>query len=581
MDAASKKTGPVFVTTLYGAAYAPFLAPHLSSIARQRGEQAEAVVLWQDLPRSEISTLSLAYPWARFVETHETIGGDLHQRIPRKMHAWLQAAQMYPDRKIAFLDCDAVVVGDVLEYFADATGAERGGWDITFTWKDEVFPINTGVMLARSGEVAAVVFRAMIQRIEQVVKDKSQLGMALGSSGAADQFVLREMVGFCNYDRTAIKEVVDSEGTGGVRRVAFRGVPCRQLNEINCGAITPEVRVIHYKTGWHPILLEGKDFTANRPKTRCAEMFAYWHELEAESARESARLAVFASAERARAKFEPIADGYEERGILQSEMLAVCGVCEALDVDVVIESGRARGQSTLTMARYFAGSKTRIVSLEWLRDADAEFAEQRLAAYKHVELQYGNAHRLLPQVLEQLAGLRVAVVLDGPKGQEAIELIAKCFAGNSNGSAGTPRAEVVAGFIHDMRQGTSQRATLSRPLQAVEAAVSSGTGGATPRVFFTDDPAYCERFGGLDCVCLPKDEASITVHSWRPFKKGHEESVSYGPTLAVWFPVPARTATQVQSAPAKGTAAGSAAGNVAGNVGGGMSPLQKLIAANV
>jgi 2-polyprenyl-3-methyl-5-hydroxy-6-metoxy-1,4-benzoquinol methylase len=486
---------PVFVTTIYGEAYTPFVAPHLHAI-RQRYPRAEGVVVWQSVPRAEIDLLTRAYPSWRFIESADALSGDLHQRIPRKLHAWKRAAELHPDRPLAFLDCDTLLVRRLDEFFT-------GGWDIIYTWKDELFPINTGVILASSGRAAAALFQTMVDRVERIVREPRLLETALGSSGAADQHALREIVGFCSYDRYTVKTLHG-------RELVFRGVPCRYLNETNCRPISDDLCLIHYKTGWHPILLEGKDWTPNRPLDRCRDMYRFWNQTREASNAALARGVVLSAAAAARERFAPLADGYEERGILNSEMLAACSVCSDLRVDLVIESGRARGQSTYVLARWFRGTPTRIISLELERDGDAVFAEERLHEFANVELRYGDSLKLLPEIIAAHPGRRIAVLLDGPKGKAAIDLMRRAFAQSP---------DVLCGFIHDMRRQTPQR-------EALDAAAG--------RTFFTDDDEFVREHRPLDQSCLPRGE--ITVHTWRPNMKGRDTIPSYGPTLAVMFP---------------------------------------------
>ena len=492
---------PFFITTIYGAGYAPFLGPHLHSIARAYPD-ARGTVLWQDVHESEIALLSLAFPNWTFSRTSLSHGSEVHQRIPRKLHAWRQACAHCPDAPLCFLDCDTLVVRP----FDDLLSP---GWDILYTWKDELFPINTGVLVARGPRAAEALLADLTLRVERIVSDPARLNQALGSSGAADQHALRELIGFCNYNGDALRTV-------GGRELVFRGIPCRRLNETNCRPITPDLCVIHYKTGWHPILWEGKPFTANRPESRCREMLDHWRAAEAQAHAHVAKSVVFAAARRFRSRFERVADGYEERGILNSEMLAVCALCESLGVDAILESGRARGQSTLVLARYFQNSPTTITSVELYRDEAAEFAEPRLAPFQHVHLLYGDSTGLLPELVRSLAGKRIAVLLDGPKGQMAIDLAQSLM---------ELSPDVVAAFLHDTRRQTPQRASL----EALKA-----------RVFFTDDPAYAGEFGPLDESCKPGVGDPITEHTWRPGMKGHDPIPSYGPTLAVMLPRPTR-----------------------------------------
>lgn len=502
---------PAFVATVYGPRYAPFLGPLLESIRATLGPAPAAsrgLVLHQDLPERELALLARTYPEFEFTAHDFPGGGDVMHAIPRKIHAWIEGARRLADRPVVFVDCDTVLLRPLHDLI-------DGSADILFTWKDEVFPINTGVMAARRGDIAAHLFAAMLPRIEGMIQSKSDFAQAVGASGALDQHALRELIGFCNYDGTFTRPIT---AAGQTREITFRGVPCRVLNETNCRPVDADLRIIHYKTGWHPILLEGAAFTKNRPESACAHMFGLWHDLESQSSDRIARDLAFAGARAARDRFVDICGAYEERGILHSEMLAVCGVCQALGVTAVVESGRCRGQSTLVLARFFEGSSTTVTSIELARDEDAHFAEQRLAPYAHVKLLYGDAFRVLPTVLDNLKDQHVALLLDGPKGKPAIDLARDAFARHPH---------LVAAFIHDMRVDTPQRAALTtEPLRA----------------FCTDDAAYIREFSALDEPCLPRPGAPITMHTWRPFMKGEDPIPAYGPTLAVVLPRPARQA---------------------------------------
>lgn len=55
---------------------------------------------------------------------------------------------------------------------------------------------------------------------------------------------------------------------------------------------------------------------------------------------------------------------YEEKGIFNSEALLFISIVEILDVDKIIESGRARGHSTKILSEYFANTDVEIVSIE-------------------------------------------------------------------------------------------------------------------------------------------------------------------------------------------------------------------------
>jgi len=509
-------TSPTFITTAYGDKYAAFLAPLLHSIRRAYPD-APVRVLHADAPRREINVLAATDPLNTFERIESPITGGLHERIARKLHVWIAACARLADDHgpLCFIDADALVVSRFDDELA-------GEWDVIYTWKNELFPINTGVMLFRTAATARLVLKDMAARVERIVADKDSLARALGASGAADQQALREIIGFVNYNETIVREIA---GT----RIAFRGVPCARLNQTSCAAIAPTTHVVHYKTGWHPILLEGARFTTNRPEEACKEMFACWRREEAVAADSLARAVLFQGAARGAKRLGQIAGEYEKRGILHTEMLGACGSFDLLDCDLVIESGRCRGQSTSILADYFAGRKVRIISVELTRDENAEFAEKRLAGRTNVELRYGDSLQLLPAIIAENLNARIGLLIDGPKSYTAIKLIERLV--NAFGN-------IQVACLHDTRRGSDARTMLS---------------GTMFRAAFTDEIEYVDAYHELDEACKPVAGEAITVHTWRPGMKGSDTIESYGPTLAVMLPRPIALLTK--DAPAQPAAA--------------------------
>jgi hypothetical protein len=366
--------------------------------------------------------------------------------------------------------------------------------------------INTGVLLTRNGRIGNEFFQEWVRRVEQAITDPAALSRALAVSGAADQHTLREMIGFANYDGLFTRTVAG-------RDFVIKGVECRFLNETNCKPITKDTHVIHYKAGWHPIILHGARFSEHRPEGKCREMYDFWLTTATTANSTLIRDLVIHTAGKKTDRFRQVLCNYEERGILHSEMLAVCALCDEIGIEVIIESGRCRGQSTLTLARYFEDQHVQLISIELVRDENALFAEERLAHYGNVQLLYGDSRKLMPRLVGELAGKRIAVLLDGPKGQIAIDLVKTLIQQSEN---------IVVAFFHDMRKGVPQRSIMENNFR---------------RVFFTDDQKYVETFSELDAECQPRPGTRITMHTWRPYMKGHNRIESYGPTLAVVFPM--------------------------------------------
>ncbi|HEX8591411.1 MAG TPA: class I SAM-dependent methyltransferase [Candidatus Paceibacterota bacterium] len=138
---------------------------------------------------------------------------------------------------------------------------------------------------------------------------------------------------------------------------------------------------------------------------------------------------------------------YEAKGILDSEMffLRLC-LKDGFD-GRILESGRARGQSTLVLALLFP--RARIISIELdPRSPDVSVAQERLSGHKNVDLRFGNAEEILPT---EIAPGDV-VLIDGPKMFRAVRLAIRLLA------SGRPDAV----FMHDMKVGTPERVFLTR-----------------------------------------------------------------------------------------------------------------------
>ena len=161
-------------------------------------------------------------------------------------------------------------------------------------------------------------------------------------------------------------------------------------------------------------------------------------------------------------------------GIWESEMFLFYAAVAPNAPKQILESGRARGKSTLTLARCFPGAQ--IVSVELDRhSATAAAAEAKLKPYPNVELLYGDSREILPQRLRS----GDAVLIDGPKGFRAVELALQMFR----------TAKPCAVFIHDFPANSPWRKFLERHW---------------PGVFFGDDPLF-ERFRVLDHTRDPRD----------------------------------------------------------------------------
>ena len=192
---------------------------------------------------------------------------------------------------------------------------------------------------------------------------------------------------------------------------------------------------------------------------------------------------------------------YEAKGILTSEMLFLVSAVGDYRPAKIVESGRARGQSTHLLALAFP--ETEIVSIERdPRSPDAAVAEERCRRFEHVELAFGDAFVELPRRVDP----GDVVVIDGPKGWHAVRLAMELLE--------TRRPAAV--FVHDCYQGQGERRFLERNV---------------PGAFFSDRPAFSEAFARLDepIFAAARREG---FESWLPHHFDGQTQISYGPTYA-------------------------------------------------
>ena len=91
---------------------------------------------------------------------------------------------------------------------------------------------------------------------------------------------------------------------------------------------------------------------------------------------------------------------YERKGILYSEMFFLYLCAQAAKPSRIVESGRARGQSTLVLSTIFPDLD--VVSIESDADSpDVQVAQERLRGRDNVSMRFGDATRILPPKCEK------------------------------------------------------------------------------------------------------------------------------------------------------------------------------------
>lgn len=189
---------------------------------------------------------------------------------------------------------------------------------------------------------------------------------------------------------------------------------------------------------------------------------------------------------------------YERKGILNSEMYFLWLCARTVKPKRILESGRARGQSTLILARCFPDAE--ILSVEYDRNSpDVTVAEKRLKDEPNVKLLFGDATRLL----QDLAQPGDIALIDGPKGFRGVRFALNLLASD--------RLPLV--FVHDTGPDTAERRFFERTLQAArysdEPHISAATHELDDEAATDIPPAYryAARRGdsgyGYGLACLP------------------------------------------------------------------------------
>ncbi|HEY2714021.1 MAG TPA: hypothetical protein VGI60_16015 [Chthoniobacterales bacterium] len=195
--------------------------------------------------------------------------------------------------------------------------------------------------------------------------------------------------------------------------------------------------------------------------------------------------------------------GHAHKGIRRSELFFFYTLAAALAPRRIIESGRARAQSTLVLSRLFP--QIPIVSLESDPESpDVALAAERLRECENVDCRFGDSIDLLPRMVE--AG--DVVLIDGPKDFRALKLAFRLL-----------RDELPAAvFVHDLWLGSSSRCFLERELRSA---------------LLSDDPRWVVHYAMLDSPrALPAIVASGARYAYGATLACFErESENYGRVL--------------------------------------------------
>ncbi len=112
---------------------------------------------------------------------------------------------------------------------------------------------------------------------------------------------------------------------------------------------------------------------------------------------------------------------YFDRGILPSEAFAFISFCKSFNVDLIIESGTAFGHSTFLFAKYLGIPVYTIDNISLYGDHAQSIAKNRCSSYDVTFIE-GDSVEIIPQLIKNNPTKKIAVFIDGPKGNTAHQL---------------------------------------------------------------------------------------------------------------------------------------------------------------
>ncbi|MCX7957119.1 MAG: hypothetical protein N2643_04415 [Endomicrobia bacterium] len=400
----------------------------------------------------------------------------------------LDAVKNTKENRVVYLDTDAFLINridDVFENNFDVAVTLRRKNEICFEFNN-CTAINAGVIMFNCAEEKKEAF------LKEWIKKMSRIKENLVEQTALTRFISEKLgKDIFDYYKTGVLDL-----DGGFR-VSLLVLPCEiyNYNWIEEGIDYNKIKIVHFKSGRYvgkerkmeKILKKEEIFMLNTNK-----------EIIIEICKKNAK------------KFEEIISfddfKFEPKGVFNSELLLIYSMVIENDIDVVLESGRARGQSTYILAKVFENFNVHIKSIELEKyTEDTIVAMRRLRKFKNLELYYGDSFKVINRLIPKAT---TVVLIDGPKSYDALKLACQVL----------KYRQVKVVFIHDVHKDSDTRAFIEEFF---------------PNSFFTDDKDYVSSFEYLDTKCWQQQRLWEEAKDWYPYRRGEKVMQSYSSTLGM------------------------------------------------
>lgn len=167
-------------------------------------------------------------------------------------------------------------------------------------------------------------------------------------------------------------------------------------------------------------------------------------------------------------------------GIATSEGFSFCAMVDYFEIDCVIESGVCNGGSTGIFATCFDPS-VEIIAIDMKLKKEVE---ERLSP--RVSFLSGDGVKLIPKLVEERADKKIAIMLDGPKGNVAVDLAEQLLAKDNVLFVG------IDDVFRNVKYHCKQMQTGEIPF------VRDRMENMNNCLFFTDEDWFVNQYGWID-----------------------------------------------------------------------------------
>jgi hypothetical protein len=431
-------------------------------------------------------------------------------KASKKTRIWRELFENFTSfgDNVLFMDVDTLMLQSPFEAF-------ESDFHLGLTRKFGKWPLNSGVIFAKKSKKTVDFFRKWNETTELIINSTEMNSEAERLSGGADQ---HSIICLLNID-ASIKDFTKEFAYDSDSRLNIQFLDCSVFNQTQSVPLSEEVKVIHFKAGWHKILLSKARYTRNRSKKTSLEFHNIW-----KGHYENSKYQIFKAIGNASWQdtdtFTKIESVHREEGdFYNSELALISSLLRIFELTTVFESVREKGGSAFSLSDFLDNQQnSKFVITAYIGNLASDFPKVPLKSFQKIQIKDGHASSMLNRIIsEEVSGIiDYAVIFDAQKSLRALCLAARLVRSKN------PPSLI---FIRDIRNFQDGRTSILRFLCEI----------FFDRVFFSDIFAFPPEVinSDLKIVHRMREKRILTSH---PSRNGSSPARSFGPTLAVILP---------------------------------------------